>query len=148
VEVNVVSRVFGNDDISNELPKISFKNFTDTISIRDLIARSVELQIDILIDQHERSKTEIQALLDKQFLEDKDIQEQANSGKIALERPKLPTEQAIDVSVEIDRAIQSFVLGRFKIFANGTEHTDLEQEIYLGNVIEVKLIRIMPLVGG
>lgn len=148
LHINVASVVFGDAKSLDGLAEINFTHPFESISIRDLIARSVELQVDELIDKRARTQAEVLAQLDKQFLGDKELKAQAQSGKIAFERPRLKKDRPIDVALEVERATKAFEAGYFKIFVNGTDHTDLDESVSYQDAMQVKFMRITPLVGG
>lgn len=148
LHINVANVIFGDRDRLDYLPDIDFSLPVDEISIRDLIARTVELQITELLDSRVHSNAQAQALLDKQFIGEQTVNEQAKNGKIALERAKLTPDTPINTELEIKRAINAFIAKRFKVFINGRDHTDLDKCVSYREVINVKFMRIMPLIGG
>ncbi len=148
LHINVANVIFGSRDRLDCLPEIEFSLPVDSISMRDLIARTVELQIAELLDKRAQSNAQAQALLDKQFIGEDAIAEQAKAGKIALKKAKLTPDQPIDIEREIGRAIDAFTAKRYKIFIDGRDCTELDECVSFKETVNVKFMRIMPLVGG
>ena len=148
LHINVANVIFGGRNQLDCLPEIEFSLPVDSISIRDLIARTVELQIAELLDKQAQSNAQAKAMLERQYIDDETMAEQARSGKIALAKAKLSAEQSIDVEHEIKRATKAFTAGRYKIFINGRDFTELDDCISYSEAVNVKFMRIMPLVGG
>lgn len=148
LQFNVVTSVSATADSTDTLPDIQFWVPQDTISLRDLIARTVEQQIADLLDNHDRSVRDSQRLLDRHYLDEHEVREQAETGKIALTKPTPNERLSINTAEEIKRAQRGFVQQRYMIFINGRQLLDLDEFISYPEAINVKFIRLMPLAGG
>ena len=148
MEVQVTNVTAGAGPEDAVLPPVFFSVLTQTITLRDLITRTVELQIEELLDSHEQSARYAQKLLDKQYLDERDIHHQSRYGKIALDVSNPVEVPRIDIKKESERAIKAFEQQRFMIFINGKQLLDLDESISYEEAVTVKFIRLMPLAGG
>ncbi|MGH1358871.1 MAG: hypothetical protein ACRBC3_08920 [Burkholderiaceae bacterium] len=148
LHINVASVIFGEAPDDGNLPDLSFTLPFNTLTLADLIARTVENQVNDLLERHERSERQIQAMLAKRFLAAAEIAQQAKSGKIALPSAARTSPFRLDVDAEIKRAITAFEQDKYKIFIDGREYDDLTASLTFEQAVKVKFMRIMPLAGG
>ena len=150
LHINVASLRFGDGLAEPSLPDISLYITTDAISLRDLIARSVEEQIAKLLDEHQKTASQTLALLERQYFDNDELAKQATSGKIAMPSNRVAdaANGKIETAREIKRATQAFQAGKYKIFVNGREYVELDETISLTEGMKINFIRLMPLVGG
>ena len=146
LHINVASVIFADPTQENGLPELNFTLANSSFSLHELIARSVENQVHDLLDDHQRTHHEARAILDRHFLAADEVRTQATTGKVAM--PAVPKEMKIEPETEVQRALRAFRNGQFKVFINGREYTDLDEQLTYDDAIKVKFLRIMPLVGG
>ena len=150
LHINVASLRFGDGKTEATLPDVSLYIATDTISLRDLIARSVEQQINTLIDEQQKTASQAQIMLQQQYIDNDTLAEQVKYGKVAMpgNRELESILHEINVAKEIERATHAFKAGQYKIYANGRECVDLNESIPLNEDMKINFVRLMPLVGG
>jgi hypothetical protein len=84
-------------------------------------------------------------VLDRQYLSDAEIREQAATGAI---RPPAVPPPAPDPAREAARACQAFRQNVFAIFVGGRQVQDLDEQVTLGRGSRVVFLRLTPLAGG
>ena len=137
--------VFGTGVTEHPLPDIHLKLASERISAQALIRRTVEAQINQML-QDQQSTSVIKLHLNAQYLVQSEIDRQKREGKIALE--KAPQEEQISIEAEAAKALQAFQKKGFKMFVDGNEVGDLEEDISLTDKTTISFIRLIPLVGG
>ena len=94
----------------------------------------------------------IEQLLARQYLQQADIDQQSDDGKVALTRPRLSARTRklgrLQEEAEIDRATQAFEHNRYKMFVDGTEVADLDELCTVREGTTINFVRLVPLVGG
>lgn len=144
LHIRVSSLIFGKGE-RDFLPEINLQLLRREVSVKDLIAQTVEKQLNAL-QENSLSPEEISKKMNAQYLETQDIEQQQLSGKIALSRPderKMPS-----LEREIDKALVAFQNRRFKIFIDGDEVLDINETCILKEDGNIKFVRLIPLVGG
>lgn len=145
--VKVSSLCFGADDSGIE--PIHFSSDVETLTVRELIERSVTEQIKILQKSQASSEQRIKASLERQYLSDADIASLSKQGNICCaDIEKNRQSSVIDIRHEIARAEEAFTQKRFFITLNDYQPEMLEEKIRLTDHTEVLFLRLMPLVGG
>ncbi len=144
LHIRVSSLIFGKGN-SDFLPEINLQLLSRKVAVRELIAQTVEKQLNALQDKS-LSLEEINRKMNAQYLEDRDIEQQQCSGKIALARPEDSQMPALER--EINKALQAFKNRRFKIFIDGDEVLDINEICTLKEDSNIKFVRLIPLVGG
>ena len=153
VKVSISSVVFGTI-APQEVPDLKFSLPFGQMTLADLIARVVEIQVADFQDENQRDvdarnakvDEKVRAIISRRFLLDSEIEAQKQSGKIAM-----PEEESVgttDVRAEISRAIRAYEKGHYKVFVNKTECTSLESTVQFEDALNVRFLRIVPLVGG
>lgn len=84
-------------------------------------------------------------VLDRQYLSDAEIREQAATGAIRLPAVPLP---APDPVREAARACQAFRQNVFAIFVGGRQVQHLDEQVTLAGGSRVVFLRLTPLAGG
>ncbi|MEE4376798.1 MAG: hypothetical protein V2J55_04695 [Candidatus Competibacteraceae bacterium] len=145
LNVSVSTVVFGGGAIESPLPKVQLRLVSQRLSAREIIAQAVKEQVKALLLEHEKDFQQIQRQLQRQYLEQADVNRQAQQGKVALEREKntAPQEER-----EIERALRAFRHGSYKMFVDGEEVVDLDEMCTLKEGAAVRFVRLIPLVGG
>ncbi|MEZ5583120.1 MAG: hypothetical protein R3F37_10475 [Candidatus Competibacteraceae bacterium] len=145
LNVSVSTVVFGGGVIESPLPKVNLRLVSQRLSAREIIAQAVKEQVKALLLEHEKDYQRIQRQLQRQYLEQADVDRQAQRGKVALERvmDKVPQEEK-----EIERALKAFRNGSYKMFVDGSEVVELDEMCTLKEGAAVRFVRLIPLVGG
>lgn len=146
-EIEVESPVFGVPRDQQPLPTVRFRFEADRITVRELIALTVEAQIGELLDEHSEIPASATQRLIRHYLSAKDIERQAASGRISPP-PILPGRNGIDVASAITSAQQAFEQGVFKIAIDGQLAVSLDEIVPLTPRTPATFIRLMPLIGG
>ncbi|MFI5915268.1 hypothetical protein [Dactylosporangium sp. NPDC051541] len=132
--IEVRSRVPGRD--RDEMP-VATVEAADVVTVGELIAGAVAEQVRLLGGDMRR-----RALLDRHYLTDADIREQAAGGAIR------PPGVEPDADVEAARARRAFERGAFVVFAGGRRLEHLDDPVILRAGEPVLFLRLTPLVGG
>jgi len=140
-EILVRSLVLGATSPVEIPPPVKFVFETEVITVRELIARSVEAQLRSL----HAHQAHAEAILARQYLSREDIQTLAQEGAV-----RVPGNggQAPDLDREIRKACHGFTHNRFFIQVNGLQPESLDDKILLTAHTQVMFIRLMPLIGG
>lgn len=146
-EIEVESPVFGTPPDQQALPTVRFRFEADRITVRELIALTVEAQIGELLDEHSEIPANASQRLARHYLSAKEIEQQAASGRISPP-PILPSRGGIDVASAITSAQQAFEQGVFRIAIDGQLVVSLDESVALTPKMPATFIRLMPLVGG
>ena len=146
-EIEVESLVLGTPRGQHPLPTVRFRFEADRITVRELIALTVEAQVDSLLDEHSEIPEDASQRLAHHYLSAKDIEQQAASGRIGAP-PILPSRGGIDVSSAITSALQAFEQGVFRIAIDGQLVVSLDESVALTPKTPAIFIRLMPLIGG
>lgn len=149
--VKVSSMMFGADESGIE--PIHFYSHTETITVEDLIARTVEEQIQALLPDADASPENLdkaQQALTKQYLSEQDIAAMSKHGSIRIPEDKVEeaTTANINLKEEIRYACEAFRQRRFFITVNGVQPEALDDMVTLTENSKVLFVRLMPLVGG
>lgn len=147
VKVEVRSRIVGaqSDHIP---PNIVLELLNETVKVGDLIAGTVEEQIRDLLVTRKMDIDRAQRILERQYLTDEDIREQAAHGFVHT-----PTQQEshpLDVNIprEVAKAQQAFEKKTYLIVVDGYQPDTLDEELQLTSTSKVTFLRMTPLVGG
>lgn len=149
--VKVSSTIFGADESGIE--PIHFYSHVETLTVKALIARTVEQQIEVLLsDQNHRPEVlrKTRKVLAKQYLSEQDIAQMSQQGSIHLPEIEIESVETkpINTKNEIRYACQAFQQRRFFITVNGEQVVALDDMVSLTENSTVLFIRLMPLVGG
>lgn len=149
--VKVSSMMFGADESGIE--PIHFYSHVETLTVRALIARTVEQQIQTLLGDKADSPESIenaQQALTKQYLSVQDIEAMSQQGSIRIPDSDETTTKAkpINPEEEIRYACKAFRQRRFFISVNGEQPLELDEMVTLTENSTVLFVRLMPLVGG
>jgi len=140
-DVEVRSLVFGAAHPGEVPPPVTFVFETEIITVRELIARSVEAQLYCLQANQKRAED----ILGRQYLSREEIEALAQEGAVRVPGNSRP---APDLDTEIRKACHGFTHNRFFIQVNGLQAESLDDEILLTPHTQVMFIRLMPLIGG
>lgn len=146
-EIEVESPVFGTSWNQRSLPTVRFRFEAEHISVRELIALTVEAQINQLLDENSETPDSTSLRLAQYYLSAKNIEQQAYLGKVSPP-PILPSPDGIDVASAISNTQQAFEQGVFKIAIDGQLVVSLDEIVPLMPHTPATFIRLMPLTGG
>lgn len=128
------------------LPPVTLTPTSLTLTVAELIRLAVAEQIAALLARHSRQQESVRELLDRQYLSERDILQQANEGAIAM--PQASASLDLDVGVEAERALKGFETRAFRILHNGVMLQRLDESIELSPPSTLAFIRLLPLIGG
>lgn len=130
------------------LPEVVLELDSDRITVRELIARAVRLQIDEL--RRRQDEVAVLCALGRHYLTAEEVMKQAASGQVALPSAKRPGTGAwkIDVAHEIARAHEGFERQAFRVVVDGRMLDRLEDVIRLSGQQIATFLRLVPLRGG
>lgn len=141
--------VFGEASQEQGLTPIRLALATERVSVRELISRAVSEQIQALIGQQHAEAGVIQMALPRQYLTAKDVELQAEAGRIRFTSNNLkPAVLNIDIDQEVGKALQGFTAQAFRVVVDGVAMESLEQDIVLKQETKVVFLRLTPLAGG
>ena len=189
-KISVESRLAGE---ALAMPKVVLSLEATSLSVRDLISHAVSAQINALVaiekqqSDHKPDRGQsvsshgdgdpdalsAKAMLDRHYLNDSEVRQQADQGKVAVNQrpltkgvdrgpvripaiqqagqrqmPAISSADQIDPAAEIDKAIYAFEKGVFVTFVNGHQCTSLDEQIPLASAMKAQFLRLVPLAGG
>lgn len=128
------------------LPPVTLTPTSSTLTVAELIRLTVAEQIAALSVQHWLEQVSVREVLDRQYLSERDIRQQANEGAILMPQASTPPE--LDVGVETERALKGFEARAFRVLHNGVMLQNLNDTVELSPPSSLAFIRLMPLIGG
>ncbi|NUT87083.1 hypothetical protein HNO91_11650 [Pseudomonas corrugata] len=128
------------------LPPVTLTPTSSTLTVAELIRLTVAEQIAALSVQHWLEQASVREVLDRQYLSERDIRQQASEGAILM--PQAKASPKLDLDVEIERALKGFESLAFRILHNGVMLQNLDDLIDVSRPSTIAFIRLMPLVGG
>ncbi|MCP5420291.1 MAG: hypothetical protein H6970_11060 [Gammaproteobacteria bacterium] len=146
IDVEVATLVFGGAAALPPIEPVTVCFATETVLIRELIARTVAEQIQVLLESRKELAAHTQDILSRQYLSDEEIEQQARQGRVHFPTPQ--EERTIEVQTEIDKALRGFGEQRFFISIDGQQPQSLDDKVLLSRYSQIVFIRLMPLVGG
>ena len=148
IDVPVRTRVVGAAPSEPKLDDILLSLFDDTLTVRELIAMTVEEQVRDLTLTRRLDSADARRILDRQYLTAEDVDRQAAQGVIAFPAHKQAGPLEIDTQAEIERAERGFERGTYAVFVDGRQMERLDEEMTLHATSRVNFLRMTPLVGG
>jgi hypothetical protein len=138
IHVEVRGKVPGAD--GDGLPDVLVELEAGATTVRELIRLAVGEQVRRLCGDAARCRR----ALDRQYLSEEDVREQARAGAIRLPAsPGWP-----DVAAEVAKAQRAFEQKVFVVFAGGRQLCGLDEEVPVRMDQPVVFLRLTPLVGG
>jgi hypothetical protein len=144
--IAVKSKVVGARPDFEPVPDIFLDLLEETLTVGDLIARTVEEQIRDLLLNRRLDAERARAILDRQYLTDADVRAQAERG--AIKFPINPDDIQIDVDEAVRTARAAFQRGVVLIVVDGVQADSLDQTLHLHSTSRANFVRLTPLVGG
>ena len=145
LNVNISTLVFGKGDTEKSLPQVTLKLVSQRITVRQIIQQAVEQQLKTMLAD-KQAYAIIRQNFNAQYLEQGEIELQQGSGKIALE--KTAADEFPSQELEVRRALQGFENKCFKVFVDGNEVLNPDDECTLVDGATIKFVRLIPLAGG
>jgi len=145
INVAVSTLVFGGGKTEAPLPPVRLRLVSQRQTAGEIISNSVREQMQELLRQHREDFDDIRKQLDKQYLQQSEVDRQARQGKVAL--AKKPA-SAPDLDKEVRHALQAFRNKTFKMFVDGAEVSRLDELCTLSDGTKVSFVRLIPLIGG
>jgi len=128
------------------LPPVTLTPSSATLTVAELIRLTVAEQIAALSVQHWLEQVSVREVLDRQYLSERDIRQQAREGAIVMPQACKPPD--LDVGVESERALKGFETRAFRVLHNGVMLQSLDDTVELSPPSTVAFIRLIPLIGG
>ncbi|GAB7529239.1 hypothetical protein PS3A_16480 [Pseudomonas sp. 3A(2025)] len=128
------------------LPPVSLTPTSATLTVAELIRLTVAEQIAALSVQHWLEHLSVREVLDRQYLSERDIRQQAREGAVVMPQPGVAPD--VDVDAEVERALKGFATRAFRVLHNGVMLQRLDEIIDLSPPSTLAFIRLVPLVGG
>ncbi|OOW00683.1 hypothetical protein [Pseudomonas sp. MF4836] len=128
------------------LPPVTLKPTSLTLTVAELIRLTVGQQIAALSVQHWLQHLSAREALDRQYLSERDVLQQARQGAVAMPQASAPPD--LDVGVEVERALKGFETRAFRVLHNGVMLQSLDESIELSPPSTLAFIRLVPLIGG
>lgn len=142
----VKSKVIGARPEAEKLPDVFLDILEETLTVGELISRTVEEQIRDLTLTRRLEAEQARGILDRQYMTDADIRAQAARG--AVKMPVHPNSQQIDVDEAIRKAKAAFERGVVLIVVDGVQAMSLDQVLHLHPTSRANFVRLTPLIGG
>lgn len=147
-EIEVTSSVVGRT-ADEQLPPVTFEIASGSVTLGELIARAVEEQIRVLLAHHHASTATARRILDRQYLEERDVEACAAAGRVAMPHSREGAGlEPIDIGREVARALKAFEEGVFHVLVDGRPVSNLDEQIVIGPLTRTVFLRLMPLAGG
>lgn len=143
--VEVRSRIVGAD---TEIPTVAVEVVHEQVTAGQLINQTVESQIHNLEESHHLSQERVSRALQRQYLTEVEMHEQAKQGRIGLSSNVLPTLHPIDIKEETAKAMDAFRRRTFLILVDGKQIDSLDETLALTPSSKIVFLRLTPLVGG
>ncbi|MCD5994958.1 hypothetical protein KDX38_14470 [Pseudomonas sp. CDFA 602] len=128
------------------LPSVTLTPTSSTLTVAELIRLTVAQQIAALTVEHWLEDMSVREVLDRQYLSERDILQQAHEGAVVMPQASAPLD--LDVGVEVERALKGFETRAFRILHNGVMLQTLDESIELNPPSTLAFIRLVPLIGG
>lgn len=142
----VKSKVIGTRPEVETLPDVFLDILEETLSVGDLIARTVEEQVRDLTLTRRLDAEQARGILDRQYMTDSDVRAQASRG--AVKMPVHPDSRPIDLDEAIRKAKAAFERGIVLIVVDGVQAESIDQMLHLHPTSRANFVRLTPLVGG
>jgi hypothetical protein len=128
------------------LPPVTLTPSSLTLTVAELIRLTVAEQIAALSVQHWLEHVSLREVLDRQYLSERDVLQQASEGAVVMPQASAPPD--LDVGVEVERALKGFEARAFRVLHNGVMLQSLDETIKLSPPSTLAFIRLVPLIGG
>jgi hypothetical protein len=128
------------------LPPVTLTPISSALTVAELIRLTVAEQIAALSVQHWLEQAAIREVLDRQYLSERDILQQAGEGAVVM--PQAKASPKLDLEVEIERALKGFETRAFRVLHNGVMLQNLNDLVDVRPPSTLAFIRLMPLLGG
>jgi hypothetical protein len=116
----------------NELT-IELRLVREKVTVRELIRRRVRAEVQ----RYNAQPTNLY----RGLVQPKDAERVGGGYHLATPKP-------LEESAHVDKALEAFERGGFLLLVGDTQEDDLEAEVVLGEDVEVRFVKLVPLVGG
>lgn len=148
LKVEVRSRIVGMPATEAAPSNVVLDLLNEKLSVADLIAHTVEEQIRDLLINRKMDAGQAERILNRQYLTDTEVQQQAEKGVIRKPAAKDASLPTIDTRSEIKKALRAFEQKTYLIVADGNQLESLDEIVELTPRSRVTFVRMTPLVGG
>lgn len=151
IQVEVSARVVGEPKASPSMGSVWLVLPAEQITVRQLIARTVEAQVEELLERRGLDQQAARRILDRHYMRLEEIEDQIEaSGSVRF--PSVRQAANLDretlLPEEIRRATEALEEGRIILLIDGERVETLNQELTLTPATSIRFLRLMPLVGG
>ncbi|GCE18794.1 DUF4132 domain-containing protein [Dictyobacter kobayashii] len=150
-KVEVRSRIFQATTPDSALPTVILDILNEEITVTELIRRTVTEQIRELVATRKLDAQQAQQALQRQYLTDAEIHDQAKKGKVIFaqnEATRLENQnQDIQVENEIRKATNAFEQRAYVIIADGKMISSLDEKLLFHPGSTITFFRLIPLIG-
>lgn len=145
--IAVQTKVIGAPPHAEPAPDVFFDVLSETLTVAELITRTVEEQIHDLTFNRRLDAARARDILDRQYMTEADVRAQASRG--AVKMPAQPgTHPDIDVDQAVRVALSAFERGVVLVVVDGVQAETLDQPLHLHASSRATFMRMTPLVGG
>lgn len=126
------------------LSNVVLELLSESITVAELIARTVEEQIQEAYSK-QLDQDQIRQALNRQYFTQEDIDQQiAHDGSVRKAR----RDPMLQIPQEIQRAQNAFDRNIFLLVVDGQQATELNEMLHLKATSKITFLRLTPLVGG
>lgn len=143
--VEVRSRIIGADVV---LPTVTVEVAHEQLTVGQLIGQTVEAQIRELERSYQLDHASIQQALQRQYLTEPELREQASQGRIRQPSAMPSVMQPVDAQQATAKAVDAFRRKAFVILIDGKQVDQLDETVILTPSSKIIFLRLTPLVGG
>jgi hypothetical protein len=136
---------------SSEVDIFLLEILEETITLAELIQRTVEEELRLLQVKHKKAFEQINAIFARRYLTSQEITQQAEHGKIGIPSAHKPFSEEYLItnpSRAVEAAYQGFRNRTFVVYVNGKQIENLQDSLTFSEQNKVVFLRLMPLVGG
>ncbi|GIK63899.1 MAG: hypothetical protein BroJett018_16930 [Chloroflexota bacterium] len=148
LSVEIRHRVIGGRSNEAQLPDVVLELLNEETTTAELIQRGVEEQIRDLILHHKLDVEKARQALDRHYLSDAQVRQQAQTGAIRYPSNKISELPEIDLAVEVQKAITAFENQTYMIVVDGQQVEGLDEVLKLEPTSKITFLRLTPLRGG
>jgi hypothetical protein len=148
LKVEVHSRIVGTIEAENAPSNVTLDLLNEQLTDAELIAQTVEEQIHDLLIKRQLDAERAQRILNRQYLSEHDIKQQATGGVIHIPSRGKTNIPMIDPKAEIEKALEAFERKTYLLVVDGNQPQSLSEVLHFTPASKVTFLRLTPLVGG
>jgi hypothetical protein len=144
--LEVLNRVVGKRPDELELGSVVLELLEETLTVRELITRTVEEQVHDLLLNRKLDAEQASRILDRHYLTEAEANSLAARG--AIRYPAEKPQRRIDSQAEVRKALHAFQQGAYLVIVDGHQVDGLDEVLRLSATSKITFLRLTPLVGG